>query len=53
VGNSAALSTGQVSWIELDLAPGTYVATCWIPDRETRMPHMLMEMITIFTVSEA
>jgi hypothetical protein len=44
------LSTGQTNWIELDLQPGTYVALCFIPDRETGTPHVMLGMVEVFTV---
>lgn len=31
--------------------PGTYVATCWIPDPESGMPHAVMGMYTVFEVA--
>jgi plastocyanin len=46
------ISPGQTVWVELDLAAGTNIALCFIPDRETDMPHALMGMIGIFTVGE-
>ena len=46
-----ALSPGQTSWLALDLAPGTYIALCFVPDRETGVPHALMGMVQVFTVA--
>jgi hypothetical protein len=31
--------------------PGTYLATCWIPDPESGTPHAAMGMYTVFEVS--
>ena len=36
----------------LDLAPGTYIAVCFVPDEETGVPHALMGMVQVFTVAE-
>jgi hypothetical protein len=46
-----AISPGQTSWLALDLAPGTYFALCFVPDRETGTPHALMGMVQVFTVA--
>lgn len=53
VGGVGYLSPGQTAWAVLDLAPGTYVALCFVPDRETGMPHAAMGMAAVFTVGEA
>jgi hypothetical protein len=50
IGGTGVLSTGRTNWIELDLAPGTYVALCFITDPNTGAPHALMGMANIFTV---
>lgn len=50
VGGSGALAPGTSDWIETDLGAGTYVAFCEVPDIKTGMPHVLMGMITQFTV---
>jgi hypothetical protein len=46
------LSPGQTSWLALDLAPGTYIALCFVPDEETGAPHAVMGMVQVFTVGE-
>ena len=46
------LSTGQTVWVEVDLAEGSNIAICFLPDRESGMPHFLMGMISIFAVGE-
>jgi hypothetical protein len=51
VGGLAFLSAGQTAWAVLDLAPGTYVALCWIPDQASGIPHAYMGMIAIVTVA--
>ena len=53
VGGMGWLSPGSVAWTEVDLAPGTYVALCFVPDPETFMPHVAMGMVAVFTVSES
>ncbi len=52
VGGVGYLSPGQTAWGVFDLAPGTYVALCFVPDLETGMPHAAMGMITVFTVGD-
>lgn len=47
-----ALSSGQTSWLALDLEPGTYIALCFVPDEQTGAPHALMGMVQVFTVGE-
>jgi hypothetical protein len=46
----ALISPGQTAWLALDLAPGTYLALCFVPDDETGAPHALLGMAQIFTV---
>lgn len=50
-GGAAAIAPGSTQWVELNLAPGTYAAWCFVPDIVTGMPHALMGMITVFTVT--
>lgn len=51
VAGIAAVSSGQTSWLVLpDLAPGDYVALCFVPDAETGAPHAMMGMIRPFTI---
>jgi hypothetical protein len=46
-------SPGQTTWIVVpDLTPGTYVALCFVPDREYGAPHAAMGMVEVFTVDE-
>lgn len=52
VNGLTVLSTGRTAWLPLDLTPGTYVALCFIPDKETHAPHAAMGMVSIFTVGE-
>jgi hypothetical protein len=44
-------SGGTVQWVTMTIdEPGTYAATCWIPDPETMMPHAAMGMYTIIEI---
>jgi hypothetical protein len=52
VGGIGWLSPGVTAWTEVDLAPGTYVALCFVFDPETGLPHVAMGMVAIFTVGE-
>ncbi len=38
--------------LALDLARGTYIALCFVPEEETGAPHALMGMVQVFTVGE-
>jgi hypothetical protein len=53
VGGVGYLSPGRTAWAVLDLTPGTYAALCFVPDRETGMPHAAMGMVAVFQVGEA
>ena len=47
------LSPGRTVWAEVDLGePGTYVALCFMPDRETGTPHAFLGMVGVFTVGD-
>jgi hypothetical protein len=50
VGGVAPISKDQSVSIELNLEPGAYVAICFMPDKETGMPHALKGMVTVFEV---
>jgi hypothetical protein len=45
------LSQGEISWQEVNLQPGTYVALCFVSDKGSEVPHAAMGMYDIFTVS--
>lgn len=47
----APMGPGQTNYLELDLAPGTYIAVCFIPDMATGVPHAMMGMTASFTVA--
>jgi hypothetical protein len=49
-GGSGAFAPHGNGWIETDLAPGNYVAACFVPDVKTGKPHAVMGMETAFTV---
>lgn len=51
IGGMGWLSPGASAWTELDLAPGTYAALCFVFDPATGMPHAMEGMIKVFTVS--
>jgi hypothetical protein len=51
VGGMGQLSPGLTAWTELDLAPGTYVAVCFVFDPATGMPHAVLGMVDVFTVA--
>jgi len=53
VGGIGWLSPGETAWTEVDLAPGTYIALCFVPDPETFVPHAAMGMVAVFTVGES
>ena len=46
------MSAGREIWIEVDLAPGHYVAFCSQPDAATGQPHALLGEVAVFTVGE-
>lgn len=50
VAHSSLVSSGLDEWVQFDLAPGNYIALCWIPDRESGAPHAFMGMARTFTV---
>ncbi len=47
---SSDQSSGTTQWVSWDLQPGTYVAMCWVTDRESGMPHAFMGMWMLFTI---
>jgi hypothetical protein len=49
------MSAGQESYHFLDLAPGQYVAVCFLPDhlgQATGQPHFMLGMMQVFRVGE-
>ena len=51
VGYAALQSGGQTTWVQFDLAPGTYAVICYIVNPATGRPHVLDGMVTVFTVA--
>jgi hypothetical protein len=46
-------STGTTVWPSLDLAPGRYVALCFVTDPATGKPHAVEGMVSLFDVGGA
>ena len=50
---ASTISQDATEWLALNLEPGTYIALCFIPDRENpQMPHAAEGLVSIFTVGE-
>lgn len=49
-GGAQGLTGGQVNYLHLNLAPGNYVALCFIPDPASGKPHVALGMLTPFRV---
>jgi plastocyanin len=49
-GGVGVLAPGASEYGQLDLAPGDYLALCYVPDAGTGMPHAAMGMVAPFTV---
>jgi hypothetical protein len=50
LGGIAPISGDQTVYAEFNLEPGAYVAVCFMPDKETGMPHALMGMVVVFEI---
>ena len=53
-GYVGVMSPGQSNYVTLDLTPGEYVATCFVPDHRgdaTGTPHFMLGMMQNFTVA--
>jgi hypothetical protein len=51
-GGAVGLSPGQSNWLDLHLAPGTYVFFCFFPDpHKSGLPHALEGTLTVDTVT--
>lgn len=50
VAATAVLSMDESNYLNFDLAPGDYLALCFMPDFETGMPHVELGMLQSFTV---
>lgn len=53
VGGVLLQSSGTTVWPSLDLAPGRYVAICFVTDPATGQPHAAEGMISLFDVGGA
>jgi hypothetical protein len=51
-GGMQGLPQGEAGWAHLDLAPGSYVAICYIPDRASGTRHMNLGMVKMLIVVE-
>jgi plastocyanin len=51
-GGAQGMATGYSNFVNFDLAPGEYVALCFIPDPATGKPHVALGMVRPFTVIE-
>lgn len=50
IGGMQGLTPGQTGWLTMDLKPGSYVASCDIPDPASGKPHSELGMLMPFTV---
>jgi hypothetical protein len=50
VGGMSALSPGETAWVKMNLAPGTYIILCFLPDKSSRLLHEQLGMICSITV---
>jgi hypothetical protein len=53
IGGVLMQSAGQTVYPRLDLAPGRYVALCFVPDPATGKPHAMEGMVALFDVGGA
>jgi hypothetical protein len=44
------ISPDKSSLVEMNMAPGHYVAVCFLPDQDSSQPHAALGMVTIFSV---
>lgn len=51
VGGMGALAQGASGFVHLNLAAGSYVAACFVPDQTTHAPHFEEGMIQGFTIA--
>jgi plastocyanin/DNA-binding beta-propeller fold protein YncE len=49
-GGMQALSSAKTGWLSFNLAPGDYVALCFVPDPETNQSHVELGMVFPFVV---
>jgi hypothetical protein len=51
VGGLVGPSVGQHAYLTIDLAPGTYLVTCYVPDESDQKPHVAHGMIQEITIN--
>jgi hypothetical protein len=49
-GGGSAIAPGTSTFPTLDLKPGSYVLTCFVPDQKTGKPHIALGMFSSFDV---
>ena len=49
-GGAGGIEPGADGYVDLDLAPGTYLAMCFLPDEATGKRHVELGMLAQFTV---
>jgi hypothetical protein len=49
---AGTISMGVTEWIAVDLAPGTYVLVCFVPEIGTGVPHAYQGMYDVITVGD-
>jgi uncharacterized cupredoxin-like copper-binding protein len=49
-GGAGGIEPGEDGYVDLDLAPGTYLAMCFLPDEATGKRHVELGMLAQFTV---
>lgn len=50
VAGMGVLSPRRTSWAQINLAPGTYGAVCFVPEPTSMTPHLMMGMTEVFTI---
>lgn len=43
-------SAGTTTWHVFDLRPGNYILSCFVPDKNTGMPHVMEGMVDVVTI---
>jgi hypothetical protein len=51
VAETGILSASNTFWVPLNLPPGTYGVACFVPDKDTGLPHAGLGMAQVFTVA--
>ena len=50
IGGVARIGPSEAAYLRLDLAPGTYVLHCLVPDRAEARPHIALGMLKVVHV---